>query len=184
MFKFFINRRVVMEYRCDLSLDFEYKYSIFYQIYDGFKLKDRNLEFLNYRWFFRYDQWWECKFMFEGVIDQGGGFRDSLFDIVEELCLILGDLFIFLLFFIRLFNQLCDDINVNRDIYIFNLVCKEFFKYEWIGQLMGACMRGKENLILLLFFFVWKKLLVEKIIWFRDYVLVDVVEVYLIDNLL
>jgi E3 ubiquitin-protein ligase HECTD3 len=32
------------------------------------------------------EQWWECKFIGEGIIDQGGGFRDSLSDIAEELC--------------------------------------------------------------------------------------------------
>ena len=26
---------------------------------------------LFYRWSSRYDQWWECKFLSEGIIDQG-----------------------------------------------------------------------------------------------------------------
>lgn len=26
-----------------------------------------------YRWPLRYDQWWECKFIAEGIIDQGRG---------------------------------------------------------------------------------------------------------------
>lgn len=38
------------------------------------------------RWPPRYEQWWECKFLCEGIIDQGGGFRDSLSDLAEELC--------------------------------------------------------------------------------------------------
>lgn len=182
--KLFINRRAAMEHRCDPSLDHEYKHSIFYQIYEGLKPKDRNSKLLNYRWSSRYDQWWECKFMFEGVIDQGGGFRDSLSDIAEELCPTSGDSPIPLPFFIRSPNQLCDDINVNRDTYIPNPACKEFLKYEWIGQLIGACMRGKENLILSLPSFVWKKLLAEKTTWSRDYASVDAAEVHLIDNLL
>lgn len=99
--KLFINRRAAMEHRCDPSLDHEYKHSIFYQIYEGLKPKDRNSKLLNYRWSSRYDQWWECKFMFEGVIDQGGGFRDSLSDIAEELCPTSGDSPIPLPFFIR-----------------------------------------------------------------------------------
>lgn len=41
---------------------------------------------LIYRWNKDADQWWECKFIGEGIIDQGGGFRDSLSDISEELC--------------------------------------------------------------------------------------------------
>lgn len=52
-------------------------------------------------------------------------------------------------YLIRSLNDLQkrDDLNVNRDTYIPNPACKEFLKYEWIGQLMGACMRGKENLV-------------------------------------
>ena len=40
----------------------------------------------DFRWPGRYEQWWECKFVAEGIIDQGGGFRDSLSDLAEELC--------------------------------------------------------------------------------------------------
>ena len=39
------------------------------------------------------------------------------------------------------------DSNVNRDVYTLNPSCTEFHKYEWIGQVMGACLRGKENLV-------------------------------------
>ena len=41
---------------------------------------------MSLRWPGHYSQWWECKFLGEGIIDQGGGFRDSLCDISEELC--------------------------------------------------------------------------------------------------
>ena len=34
----------------------------------------------------KYDQWWEVKFVGEGIIDQGGGFRDSLAELADELC--------------------------------------------------------------------------------------------------
>lgn len=43
--------------------------------------------------------------------------------------------------------QIGDDSNIHRDVYIVNNQCKEFAKYDWIGQLMGACLRGKENLV-------------------------------------
>ena len=59
------------------------------------------------RWSSHYDQWWECKFMSEGVIDQGGGFRDSLSDLSEELCPISNDTALPLPFFIRSPNQVC-----------------------------------------------------------------------------
>jgi len=29
-----------------------------------------------------------------------------------------------------------------------NPACMEFNKYEWIGKLMGACLRSEENLVI------------------------------------
>jgi len=57
------------------------------------------------RWPSRYHQWWECKFLGEGIIDQGGGFRDSLSDLAEELCPSSSDSPVPLPFFIRTPNQ-------------------------------------------------------------------------------
>ena len=34
-----------------------------------------------------------------------------------------------------------------RDFYVPNPSCREFHKYEWIGQLMGAALRGKDFLV-------------------------------------
>ena len=56
-------------------------------------------------WPSRYHQWWECKFLGEGIIDQGGGFRDSLSDVAEELCPGSSDSSVPLPFFIRTPNQ-------------------------------------------------------------------------------
>ena len=84
--KLYINRRAAAEHRSDPSLDREYKNSVFSQIYEGLKPRDKYDKPLDYRWPSRHDQWWECKFIAEGIIDQGGGFRDSLSDIAEELC--------------------------------------------------------------------------------------------------
>ena len=53
----------------------------------------------------RHDQWWECKFLAEGIIDQGGGFRDSLSDLADELCPSANDVPVPLSFFIRTPNQ-------------------------------------------------------------------------------
>ena len=64
--------------------------------------------FLIIRWSSRYDQWWECKFLSEGIIDQGGGFRDSLSDVAEELCPTASDCPVPLPFFIRAPNQVRD----------------------------------------------------------------------------
>lgn len=57
------------------------------------------------RWGTQHDQWWECKFFGEGVIDQGGGFRDSISDLSEELCPSNADDPLPLPFFIRSPNQ-------------------------------------------------------------------------------
>ena len=57
------------------------------------------------RWPTRYDQWWECKFLSEGIIDQGGGFRDSLSDTADELNPVSADAPVPLPFFIRSPNQ-------------------------------------------------------------------------------
>ena len=39
------------------------------------------------------------------------------------------------------------DSNVNRDMYIPNPSNKDMDKYEWIGKVMGACLRGRESLV-------------------------------------
>ena len=75
-----------------------------------------------------------------------------------------------------------DAANVHRDGYIPNPSCKEFTKYEWIGQLMGACFRSHECLVLSLPSFVWKKLTGEVITW-MDYATVDEAIVRLLANL-
>ena len=69
------------------------------------------------------------------------------------------------------------DSNVNRDVYIPSPSCRDFPKLEWLGKLMGACLRGQENLVLALPPFVWKKLGGERVTWCRDYVTVDAAEV-------
>ena len=76
-----------------------------FQVYEGLKPKDRNDKPLDYRWPPRYDQWWECKFLSEGIIDQGGGFRDSLSDVAEELCPTDSEQPVPLPFFVRSPNQ-------------------------------------------------------------------------------
>ncbi|WAR23600.1 HECD3-like protein [Mya arenaria] len=130
--KLFINRRLAMEHRCDPTADPECKNSVFMQIYEGLKP--------------------------QGVIDQGGGFRDSMSDLAAELCPSASDCPVPLPFFIRSPNQFSEDSNINRDVYVPNPQCRDFPRYDWIGQLMGACLRGKENLVLSLPPFFWKKM--------------------------
>ncbi|ELU04919.1 hypothetical protein CAPTEDRAFT_168000 [Capitella teleta] len=181
--KLYINRRAAADHKIDPSLDPDYKNSIFHQIYEGLKPRDKFEKVLDYRWPSRHDQWWECKFIAEGIVDQGGGFRDSLSDIAEELCPSDNSSNVPLPLFIRSPNQKNMDANVNRDVYIPNPSCQEFHHYEWIGKLMGACLRGKENLVLSLPSFVWKKLGGEHVKWERDFVTVDEAEVKVIENM-
>lgn len=104
-------------------------------------------------------------------------------DIAEELCpntsvdhnIPLSS--IPLPFFIRSPNQFSrSDSNTFRDTYTANPSCNLFDEYEFIGKLMGACLRSKETLALYLAPFFWKKLSGESITW-ADYSSVDSAEV-------
>ncbi|XP_033095652.1 E3 ubiquitin-protein ligase HECTD3-like [Anneissia japonica] len=181
--KLYINRRAASEHKSDPSKDPECKSTVFSQIYEGLKSGTRSNTQLDFRWPQRYDQWWECKFLSEGIIDQGGGFRDSLSDISEELCPTANDQPDPLPFFVRSPNQKHEDLNTNRDVFVPNPGCKEFIKYEWIGMLMGGCLRSKENLVLALPSFVWKQLAGECISWSRDFTTVDSAAVKLLELL-
>ena len=148
------------------------------------------------RWDKNVEQWWECKFYGEGIIDQGGGFRDSLSDMAEELCpntsapdshhhhhhlaqssSSSSSHSVPLPFFIRSPNQLSrSDSNTFRDTFTVNPSCTLFDEYEFIGKLMGACFRSKETLALYLAPFFWKKLSGEMVFW-TDYSSVDSAEV-------
>lgn len=43
--------------------------------------------------------------------------------------------------------RICQGAFEARDYYVPNPSCKEFHKFEWIGQLMGAALRGKDFLV-------------------------------------
>lgn len=148
------------------------------QVYEGLKPSDKFEKILDYRWPARYDQWWECKFIAEGIIDQGGGFRDSLADMSEELCPSSAECLLPLPFFNRTSNQGTGEA---RDHYVPNPSCREFHKFEWIGQLMGAALRGKDFLVLALPGLVWKQLTGEAVSWSKDFPAVDSVLVKLLE---
>ncbi|XP_064625661.1 E3 ubiquitin-protein ligase HECTD3-like isoform X2 [Lineus longissimus] len=181
--KLFIDRRAATEHKEDPSQDPTCKNTVFMQIYEGLKPKNHQEKALDYRWSGRYNQWWECKFLAEGIIDQGGGFRDSLSDLADELCPSASDVPVPLPYFVRAPNQSHEDSNVNRDVYVPNPACNDFVKYRWIGQLMGACFRGKESLVISLSSFTWKQMSGETVTWSRDFSCVDAAEVKLIDTM-
>uniref|UniRef100_A0A8C3LUU2 E3 ubiquitin-protein ligase HECTD3 n=1 Tax=Chrysolophus pictus TaxID=9089 RepID=A0A8C3LUU2_CHRPC len=180
--KLFINRQLAREHRAHPELDPSGRNTVFTQVYENLKPSKTNNHLLNYRWPQTHSQWWECDFTTEGVIDNGGGFRDCLTDISEELCPSSGDVPMPLPFFVRTSNQ-GNSSSDTRDMYVPNPSCKDFPKYEWIGQLMGAALRSKEILVLALPSLVWKQLSGEEVIWSKDFAAVDVELVKLLEML-
>ncbi|XP_051554219.1 E3 ubiquitin-protein ligase HECTD3-like isoform X1 [Myxocyprinus asiaticus] len=176
--RLYINRRLAMEHRDNPTLDTTCKNAVFTQVYEGLKPSDKYEKTLDYRWPARYDQWWECKFIAEGIIDQGGGFRDSLADMSEELCPSSSECSMPLPFFTRTSNQGAGEA---RDFYVPNPSCREFHKFEWIGRIMGAALRGKDFLILALPGLVWKQLIGQAVSWSKDFPAVDSVLVKLLE---
>ena len=53
----------------------------------------------------------------------------------------------FIVLNVSMVGQSQEDSNINRDVYVPNNACQDWDKYEWIGKLMGACFRSKENLV-------------------------------------
>ncbi|KGL74229.1 E3 ubiquitin-protein ligase HECTD3, partial [Tinamus guttatus] len=169
--KVHINRYLARDHRVNPALDPTYKNSIFTQVPLAWPRRAARPTRVRGRvWPPDYTQWWECDFISEGIVDNGGGFRDSLSDVSEELCPSAGDVTVPLPFFVRTSNQGAGD---TRDVYVPNPSCKDFPKYEWIGQLMGAALRGKEFLVLALPGLVWKQLAGEEISWSKDFAAVD-----------
>ncbi len=178
----YINRIVAKQHADDPSKDPECKKTVFNQILHELKKHTKPSNY-NFRWAGHWRQWWECKFIQEGIIDQGGGFRDSLSDISEELCPSDPNAEVPLPFFIRSPNQSQDSSNVYRDTYIPNPSFTRKDKLYFVGTLMGAMFRSQENLVISLSQFVWKKLVGETVSWTRDFISVDSAEVKFIDSI-
>ena len=178
----YINRMAAKEHLEDPSKDPESKKTIFNQLMRELKKHTKPHNF-NFRWAGSWTQWWECKFIQEGMIDQGGGFRDTLSEIAEELCPSNPDSEVALPLFIRSPNQSQDSSNVYRDAYIPNPSCTQFARYEFVGKLMGAMLRSHESLVLSLPQFVWKQLVGDSVTWARDFISVDSAEVKFINSI-
>lgn len=54
-----------------------------------------------------------------------------------------------------------------------NPSCFDFEAYEWIGKLIGACLRTKEKLVLSLSKFTWKLILGQNVTFEDDFNTVD-----------
>jgi hypothetical protein len=161
-----IDRRVALEAK-DIMNNLDL--SVFMQVYSELK----HGKVVKYRWpRLSRDQWWEVKFIGEGIIDQGGGFRDSIAHIADELCPPDPTATNQLPFFIKSPNQR-DEVGDYQDCYIPNPSCYAPEIYRWIGQLMGAAYRSSETLTLALSPYVWKMLLGVQLTWSQDYITVD-----------
>ncbi|XP_075280737.1 E3 ubiquitin-protein ligase HECTD3 isoform X2 [Opisthocomus hoazin] len=176
-----INRQLAREHRANPALDPSCRKAVFTQLYESLR-HCKNNEPLDYRWPLSFSQWWKCEFITEGIVDNGGGFRDSLSDVSEELCPSSGDVPVPLPFFVRTSNQ-GNSSSDARDMYVPNPSCKDFPKYKWIGQLMGAALRSNEFLILALPALVWKQLAGEEVSWSKDFAAVDLELVKLLEML-
>lgn len=162
--KLYINRAEAAENLTDPRL------TVFRQIFDGLKQAEIDDAPVEYRWSYRQDQWWECKFVGEGVIDQGGGFRDSLCDLAEELCPSDSQRNSALPYFIRCPNRFST--SKSQDTFIVNPGCEDLEALEWLGKLIGACIRTRELLDLPLTEYTWKRILGQRVTW-QDYATVD-----------
>ncbi|NXU56084.1 HECD3 ligase, partial [Turnix velox] len=172
-----INRFLAWKHRANPTLDPTCRNTVFIQVWPSHMspFLHHLIHFISsflLLWPLSYAQWWECDFVTEGIIDNGGGFRDTLSDVSEELCPSSGDVPVPLPFFVRTSNQ-ANSSSDTMDMYIPNPSCKDFPKYEWIGQLMGAALRSKEVLILSLPALVWKQLAGEEVSWSKDFATVD-----------
>lgn len=178
----YINRIAAKQHNQDPTKDPECRKTVFNQVVHELKKHTKSANY-NYRWAGHWGQWWECKFIQEGIIDQGGGFRDSLADMSDELCPSDPDSEVALPLFIRSPNQTQDSSNVYRDTYIPNPSCSQKDKFYFVGQMMGAMFRSQESLVLSLSQFVWKNLVGELVSWTRDFVTIDSAEVKFIDSI-
>lgn len=178
----YIDRMAAKRHLEDPAQDKEGKKTVFAQLQRELKKRTKAVNY-DFRWAGQWSQWWECKFAQEGIIDQGGGFRDTLSDIAEELCPSGPDSPIALPLFIRSPNQSQDSSNAYRDNYIPNPSCDDFAQFTFVGQLMGAMFRSQENLVLSLPQFLWKQLVGEPVTWSRDFMSIDSAEVRLIESI-
>ncbi|KAI6660099.1 E3 ubiquitin-protein ligase HECTD3-like [Oopsacas minuta] len=175
-----VNRHLAIEHRSNPAKDRSNKNTVFFQLFN--KLAAKTNSNFDYCWPLSFDQWWECNIVGEGVIDQGGGFRDTIAEMAEELTPSSSNSPMPLSLFIRSPNQTQDTESLHRDAYTLNPSCQDWDKYVWLGKLMGAMFRGKEKLPLAVSPFIWKRLVDQPVGW-KDFTSIHSSEVVFIDML-
>eukprot|EP00042_Codosiga_hollandica_P044654 m.445005 g.445005 ORF g.445005 m.445005 type:complete len:994 (+) comp56842_c0_seq1:1277-4258(+) len=156
----------------------KYENSLTYQIHDALSSKDTEL---SYAWGKNVTRWWEVQFIGEGIIDQGGGFRESLTELAEELCPPQSAALIVPLFIPTPNHR--DNVGEYREAYVPNPGCCFFTHYRWLGKLIAAAIRTGQSLPLSLPPIFWKQLLDEKVTFERDFRHVDEAGVQSMDRL-
>ena len=119
---------------------------------------------LAYRFNNKCGQWWEVNYVGEGIIDQGGGFRDLLAEISDELCPCDPNFLPVTPLFVRSPNNIARVGHAQAGFAV-NPDCRAFAHYQWLGKLMGAALRSDESITLLLPPQFWKTLTGEPVSW-------------------
>lgn len=138
--KLIIDRRTAAEARDRLSEEIRMTSSpsaktIFVQVFRSVQTYNKDADEkskMTYRFPRSWLQWWEFKFIGEGVIDQGGPFRDVLCDLTDELCPLDPNLRPTLPHFLRIENHFDDGVNGSEG-FVPNPLCQEYLQYEFIG---------------------------------------------------
>ena len=150
--KITINRRKATQHRLDPSKDPSAKNSLFGQIHSLLAPKPPA--------FFRTSKrLWSVVFAGEGADDVGGPYRESLAGLCAELMSAATPLFL------PSPNQR-HNIGDQRDKFILNPAARRplhMSMYQFLGRLMGGCVRGGEPLPLYISSLVWKRLVGDPI---------------------
>ena len=108
----------------------------------------------------------------------GGGFRDLLSELGNELCPSLSSTPPATPLFVPSPNMRS---GADGDsFYILNTSCTAFRHLEWLGRLMGQALRSEESITLSLPGLYWRRLTGEPVAWARDYVEIDAAAVDLL----
>ena len=97
------------------------------------------------------DRWWTVTFTNEHVSDAGGGFRETVSNISDDLNSTRTPLFIPV-------PNATSEVGDIRDSWMPSPGCTNYAQYEFVGRLMAAAIQSDESIVLQFPPFVWKKI--------------------------
>ena len=97
------------------------------------------------------DRWWTVSFVNEHVSDAGGGFRETVSNISDDLNSTRTPLFIPV-------PNASSEVGDMRDAWMPSPGCTNYAQYEFVGRLAAAAIQCDENVVLQFPPFVWKKI--------------------------